>query len=50
MKLSGWIFMIISWTFILGLATFCFTRIFKKGLGGKNTEEPKRANKKRRVG
>lgn len=34
MKVSGWIFMIISWTFILSLATFCFTRIFKKGLGG----------------
>ena len=33
MKLSGWIFMIISWTFILSLATFCFSRIFKKGLG-----------------
>ncbi|MDD5174164.1 MAG: hypothetical protein PHV48_04995 [Candidatus Omnitrophica bacterium] len=34
MKLSGWIFMIISWAFILSLAAFCFSRIFKKGLGG----------------
>jgi len=31
MKLSGWIFMIISWSFILGLGIFCFSRIFKKG-------------------
>jgi len=41
MKLSGWIFMIVSWAFILSLATFCFRRIFKKGLGGENTEKPK---------
>lgn len=34
MKLSGWIFMAISWIGILSLATFCFSRIFKKGLGG----------------
>jgi len=38
MKLSGWIFMIISWAFILGLATFCFTKIFKRGLGGEDEE------------
>jgi hypothetical protein len=30
MKLSGWIFMIISWSFILSLGIFCFSRIFKK--------------------
>lgn len=32
MKLGGWVFMIFSWVMILGLALFCFTRIFKKGL------------------
>jgi len=31
MRLSGWIFMAIAWTLILSLATFCFSRIFKKG-------------------
>jgi choline-glycine betaine transporter len=39
MKLSGWIFMIISWTAILSLAVFCFSRIFKKGLGGKDSKK-----------
>lgn len=34
MKLSGWIFMIISWAFILSMLVFCYSRIFKKGLGG----------------
>jgi len=38
MKLSGWIFMVLSWTFILSLAIFCFSRIFKKGLGGNDEE------------
>ncbi len=36
MRLSGWIFMITSWTFIIGLAAFSFSRIFKKGLGGED--------------
>ncbi len=31
MKLSGWIFMILSWTFIISQVVFCFSRIFKKG-------------------
>lgn len=31
MKLSGWIFMILSWTFIICQVIFCFNRIFKKG-------------------
>ncbi len=35
MKIGGLIFMIVSWVFILGLAVFCFTRVFKKGLDGK---------------
>jgi len=30
MKLSGWIFMIFSWTMILGMGIYCFSRIFKK--------------------
>ncbi len=33
MRLGGWIFMLFSWGLILGLAFFCFRRIFKKGLG-----------------
>jgi hypothetical protein len=39
MKLSGWIFMIFSWGFIIGMAIFCFSRIFRKGLGGENSEK-----------
>jgi len=35
MKLSGWIFMIISWTVIIGMAIFCFTKILKKNTGEK---------------
>jgi len=43
MKLSGWIFMIVSWSSILGMAVFCFTRIFKKGLDTKEiTQRPTR--------
>lgn len=30
MKVSGWIFLIVSWTLIVGLLVFCFTRIFSK--------------------
>jgi len=45
MKLSGWIFMIISWGMILSLAVFCFNRIFKKGLGGENSKALKRIKK-----
>jgi len=48
MKLSGWIFMILSWTFILSLLTFCFTRIFKKGLGGENREKTASSSKKKK--
>lgn len=36
MKLSGWIFMIFSWTAILSLAAFCFSQIFKRGLEGED--------------
>lgn len=35
MRPSGWIFIIFSWAAIISLAIFCFTRILKKGLGGK---------------
>ncbi len=40
MELSGWIFVIISWGCILSLTVFCFSRVFKKGLDGKNSEKP----------
>ena len=39
MHLSGWVFMILSWVMILGLAVFCFRRIFSKGLGGEDSEK-----------
>jgi len=45
MKLSGWIFMIISWTFILGLLVFCYSRILRKGLGGEDSKALKRLKK-----
>jgi len=48
MKLSGWIFMITSWTFIVSLAVFCFSRIFKKGLGGEDKKVVQGKLKKRR--
>jgi len=28
MNMGGWIFMILSWSFIIGLGVFCFSRIF----------------------
>jgi len=30
MKIGGWILLLISWGMIVGLATFCFKRIFSK--------------------
>ena len=30
MSTSGWIFLIISWTLIIGLCLFCFRVIFEK--------------------
>jgi choline-glycine betaine transporter len=44
-KLGGWIFMIISWGFIISMAIFCFSRIFKKGLGGEDSKTIKRLKK-----
>ena len=35
MKVSGWIFMVISWGIIIGLLVFCFKMIFKKGVDNK---------------
>ncbi len=29
MKLSGWIFFILSWGFIIGLCIYCFIEIFR---------------------
>ena len=31
MKLSGWIFMALSWGFIIALMIFAYGRIFRKG-------------------
>ena len=45
MKLSGWIFMIISWSFIIGMLIFCYSRIFRKGLGGEDSKIFKRLKK-----
>ncbi len=42
MKLSGWVFMIISWSFILCMLGFCYSRIFKKGIDGDDSEILKR--------
>jgi len=39
MELSGWIFMAISWSMIFSLAIFCFSKIFKKGLGDNKEKE-----------
>ena len=30
MRLSGWIFLILSWAFILALTAFCFYKVFTK--------------------
>jgi len=45
LKLSGWIFIIVSWTFILSMLIFCFSRIFRKGLGGEDSNAVKRPRK-----
>lgn len=33
MNTSGWLFLMLSWAGILGLAVFCFVRIFQKDSG-----------------
>ena len=30
MTLLGWVFLVLSWTAIIGLVIFCFIRIFSK--------------------
>jgi hypothetical protein len=30
MKTGGWVFLILSWSFIVGLVAFCFFKIFTK--------------------
>jgi hypothetical protein len=45
MRFSGLIFMIISWSFIIGMLIFCYGRIFKKGLGGEDSKTLKRLKK-----
>lgn len=42
MKLSGWIFMIASWMMIISLAAFCFGKVLKKGLNGKDVTKKKK--------
>lgn len=34
MKPSGWLFLGLSWTFILWLCGFCFGRLLRRGRGG----------------
>jgi len=37
--------MIISWTCILSMLIFCYSRIFKNGLGGEDSKALKRLKK-----
>jgi hypothetical protein len=37
--------MIISWTFILSMLVFCYSKIFKKGLGDEDPKVLKRFKK-----
>lgn len=30
MNIGGWIFLVVSWGIIVGLATFCFVRVLSK--------------------
>ena len=45
MRLGGWILMAFSWGLIIGMATFCFVKIFKKGIGGDDSKILKRLKK-----
>jgi hypothetical protein len=45
LKLGGWIFMIISWSFIIGMLIFCYSRIFRQGIDGKEAKTLKRLKK-----
>jgi len=48
MKLSGWIFMMLSWSFIIGLAAFCFRATLKQGLNGEVSEKTSKKSRNRR--
>jgi hypothetical protein len=39
MRLSGWIFMISAWSMIIGLAVFCFKKVFEKGMDAGENED-----------
>jgi len=39
MKISGWIFLIFSWSIILAISFFCFRNIFKGGFSGEEKED-----------
>lgn len=47
MNLSGFIFMALSWGFILILSLFCFSKVLGKGLGGGDAVTAKREGKLR---
>jgi len=36
---GGWVLMLTTWTFIISLAVFCFSRIFRKGIGGEDRDK-----------
>ncbi len=40
MRLSGWIFMLVSWTVILGLFGYCMARTLGLGRGPSAPQEP----------
>ena len=33
MNVGGWVFIVLSWGFIIGLCAFCFWKIFSKKSG-----------------
>jgi hypothetical protein len=45
MRISGWIFMIISWGAIISLLIFCYSRIFRQGIDGRESKTLKRIKK-----
>lgn len=40
MTLAGWIFMIVSWTVIIGIFSFCLSRTLRPRAKDNNTNEP----------
>lgn len=41
MTAAGWIFMIVSWTVIIGMFTFCMTRTLRPGSKPDQADNPK---------